>query len=278
MLATAKVAGAADWHGFYVGANAGYGFGSGNNGLSISDGPTTNCHFCDNVIVSGPTIDHLVAEGAGSASLKPHGFSGGLQAGYNWQRANWIYGIEFEASLFRMRGTDNNNFVLPGNTALAVGGGVCGTTGPETCIGNFTTRLTTDWLVTIRPRIGYDFDGLLVYGTFGAAITRLNFEQTYADNITYPLLGGSTGAGGYIHTSASALRVGWIAGGGFAYALDSNWSLRAEYLYMRFDGVDTSGRLTDGFGGFADFTNRVDHVSFSVARLGADYRFSASAR
>jgi len=278
MLATVGAASAADWRGFYLGANAGYGFGSADNSLSIADGPTFNCHFCDNVFFGGPTIDHVIAEGAGSPSLKPHGFSGGLQTGYNWQQASWVYGVEFDADLFRMRDTDDNSFVLPGNTALGGGGGVCGTTGLETCIGNFSTRLTTDWLVSIRPRIGYDFDGVLLYGTFGAALTRLNFEQTYTDNITYPLVPGSTGAGGYIHTSASALRVGWIAGAGFAYALDRNWSLRAEYLYMRFNGIDAGGRLTDGFGGYADFTNRIDHVSFSIARLGADYRFSASAR
>lgn len=262
----------ANWNGFYIGGNAGYGLGAGANTLNIADGELTNCHFCDNIITPGPTIDRLITQNAGSPDLKPHGFSGGLQAGYNWQSANWVYGAEIDFGAFAQRGTDETSFILPGNTGFIGGGGVCGATGPETCIGNFSTKLRADWLLTVRPRIGYSFGNTLLYGTFGLAVTQLKFEQTYTDNITYPLVGGSTGAGGYVRTSASAWRAGWVIGAGFEHALRQRWSVKAEYLYMRFPGVSAAGRLTDGFGGFADFSNGIDHFSSNLVRLGLNYK------
>lgn len=263
------------WRGFYLGANAGYGFGRADNGLNINDGELTNCHFCDNVFVGGPTVDHLVAQDAGSPRLKPHGFSGGIQLGYNWQVAHWVYGAEADFGVFRQHGTEDTSFVLPGNTALAGGGGVCGVTGPETCIGNFATKLRTEWLLTVRPRLGYAAGDTLVYGTAGLAVMRLKYEQTYSDNITYPLVAGSTGAGGYVQTTSSAVRAGWVIGGGFERALRDHWSIKVEYLYLRFAGLRAGGRLTDGFGGFADFANSVDHFSSSLVRLGVNYKFDS---
>jgi outer membrane immunogenic protein len=278
MLVQSAFAADANWQGFYIGANAGYGIGQADNGLNINDGLLTQCHFCDNTIAGGPTIDHLIAQDAGSPRLKPQGFSGGLQLGYNWQSVSWVYGVEADFGVFRQRGSDTNSFLLPGNTAFIVGGGVCGATGPETCIGNFSTKLQTEWLLTVRPRLGYAVGDTLVYGTAGLAVTRLKFEQTYTDNITYPLVGGSTGAGGYVRTASSALRAGWVIGGGFERALRERWTIKVEYLYMRFAGIGAAGRLTDGFGGRADFSNNVDHFSSSLVRLGVNYKFDGAIR
>ena len=267
-------AGDAHWSGFYIGGNAGYGFGSASNSLGIVDGALTKCHFCDNTIGGGPTIDHLIAQSAGSPELKPHGFSGGLQLGYNWQAANWVYGLEVEAGALHQRDNNGNSFGLIGNTALGpLGGGVCGTTGLESCIGSYSTKVSADWLFSLRPRLGYSFDNTLVYGTAGVAVTRLKFEQTYGDNITYPLVAGSTGAGGSVYSSAQAWRAGWVLGGGIEQALHEHWSLKAEYLYMRFAGVNAAGHLTDGFGSFADFSNSVNHFSSNLVRVGLNYKF-----
>jgi hypothetical protein len=81
-----------------------------------------------------------------------------------------------------------------------------------------------------------------------------------------------------VHTSASTLRAGWIVGGRFEYAFEHNWSIKAECFYVRFDGVSASGRLTDGFGGFADVANGIDHVSISLVRVGANYKFGPAVR
>ena len=263
-----------NWSGYYIGGNVGYGWGSANTVTTIADGAFLACHFCDNVIVGGPTVDHLIAQAAGSPKLEPRGFAGGAQLGYNWQTAHWVYGAEIDFSAFDQRDTANNSFVLPGNTALAVGGGVCGTTGAETCIGNYSTTIRTEWLLTVRPRVGYAWGHTLVFGTGGPALTRLKFSQTYSDNITYPLLvPPSTGAGGSEHASASATKLGFALGGGIEQAIADNWSMKAEYLYVRFNGINAAGVLTDGFGGTANFANSVDHFSISVVRVGLNYRF-----
>jgi outer membrane immunogenic protein len=34
---------------------------------------------------------------------------------------------------------------------------------------------------------------------------------------------------------------GWTAGGGLEYALSGHWLLRAEYLFVDFDGVSAAG-------------------------------------
>lgn len=274
MMAEPSTGAEYNWRGYYIGGNAGYGWGHANTATTIADGAFLNCHFCDNVFGGGPTVDHLIAQDAGSPKLKPKGFTGGAQLGYNWQIDRWVYGAEIDFNAFDQRGTVNNSFVLPGNTALAGGGGVCGTTGPETCIGNYSTTIRTEWLLTLRPRIGYAWGNTLVFGTGGLALTRLKFSQTYNDNITYPLLvPPSTGAGGSEHASALATKIGFTLGGGFEQAIADNWSMKAEYLYVRFDGINAAGVLTDGFGGTANFANTVDHLSSNIVRIGLNYRF-----
>jgi outer membrane immunogenic protein len=262
-----------DWRGFYIGGNGGYGWGVADTNTTITDGALLLCHFCDNIFGGGPTTDHLIAQDAGSPLLHPKGFTGGAQFGFNWQTGFLVYGGELEFGAFDQHQTINNSFVLPGNTALIGGGGVCGATGPETCIGNFTTTVKTEWLFTLRPRIGYAWDATLTYVTGGLAITRLKFSQTYSDNITYPLVPGSTGAGGSERASAAATKAGFVVGTGFEQAVDAKWSFKAEYLYMRFAGLNAAGALTDGFGGTAGLANRVEHLSSNVVRAGLNYRF-----
>src|SRR5215831_16810122 len=67
------------WTGFYIGANAGYGWGSGSVDFAGSDS----------------TLD-AIARGQIPASLAgdPQGFVGGGQAGYNWQTGLLVLGLE----------------------------------------------------------------------------------------------------------------------------------------------------------------------------------------
>ncbi|MER8849690.1 porin family protein, partial [Mesorhizobium australicum] len=62
------VAASFDWTGAYIGVNAGGGFGTFN--LAPSGG------------------------GPGSIDLDASGFLGGVQAGYNWQVGQFVYGVE----------------------------------------------------------------------------------------------------------------------------------------------------------------------------------------
>jgi outer membrane immunogenic protein len=73
--------------------------------------------------------------------------------------------------------------------------------------------------------------------------------------------------------------LGWVVGAGIEHAIANNWSLKAEYLYVRFDDLNANGALTDSIvADFANFSNHVDHFSSNIVRVGFNYRFSASPR
>ena len=262
LLGTPAHAGGA-WSGFYVGGNAGYAWGSDKSTLSITDGPTLlNCHFCN-------PSDIAAAASGGSISSSPDGFTGGGELGYNWQASNWVYGAEFDFEAFSQSQTANNNISLPVNPGGSTGCTV-GVT-PVPCVASFSTSVKTDWLLTIRPRIGYAWGQTLAYVTGGLAVTRLNFSQSYADNINW-----GASAGGSLTTSASKTRAGWVIGGGVEQGLGSHWSLKAEYLYVRFNGLNDNSTLTHAYPGgtdFANFSNNIDHLSSNIVRVGLNYRF-----
>jgi outer membrane immunogenic protein len=65
-----------DWTGFYIGANIGYGWGSGS-----------------------------VAVGGFGGSENLNGVLGGGQIGYNWQTGNWIFGIEVDGQATDQKAT-----------------------------------------------------------------------------------------------------------------------------------------------------------------------------
>jgi outer membrane immunogenic protein len=261
-----------NWSGFYAGGNAGYGWGSANDNLAIVDGPlSTNCHFCSPLPIGAGGLggnDLGLAQIAGSPGLSPKGFTGGGQLGYNWQRSNWVYGIEADFEGFSQSQTANNSFFLPANTFVFPNCGV-----GVSCFGNFSTSVKADWLITIRPRIGYAWDQSLVYVTGGLAISRLSLSQAYSDNITF---GGATGGSEF--ASVSQVKAGWVLGAGFEQAVGKNWSVKAEYLFVRFDGLNTNGTLRDSVpADFATFTNNVDHLSSNIVRVGFNYKFSPTA-
>jgi len=249
------------WTGLYFGGNAGYAWGSTNNTLNIADDGGVACHFCF-------ASDITSAGGNGSSSFSPKGFTGGAQVGYNWQASNLVYGAELDFEAFSQQQTVNSSFGLPASTGSVVACGV-----GINCVGNFATSVKTNWLLTFRPRVGYAFDNTLIYITGGLALTDLSLSQTYSDNINF---GAATG--GNLSVSSSQTKVGWVVGGGLEQAIGNQWSLKAEYLYTRFDGTSTNDRLSHSFPGGVDgagFSNSLDHLSSSIVRVGFNYKFGA---
>jgi outer membrane immunogenic protein len=88
-----------------------------------------------------------------------------------------------------------------------------------------TATAKLDTLATVRGRVGAAFDQVLVYGTGGLALADSKFSAT--------ALG--------VTLSDSHTQTGWTAGAGVEWMFTRGWSLKAEYLYRRFDSVTVFG-------------------------------------
>jgi outer membrane immunogenic protein len=163
------------------------------------------------------------------------GVIGGLQAGYNWQFNSLVVGIEGDISAASL-GRSTSAVPLSFNPT-------------DTFSGNMTA------LGTVRGRIGWAFDRLLIYGTGGVAFA--NLRDQYLDT-NFPAPGS---------TSATSSATGWTAGGGVEYALWGNWTARAEYLHVGFPTRNASGTIVATTYTFA-FKDSVD-----IGRVGINYKF-----
>ena len=104
-------------------------------------------------------------------------------------------------------------------------------------------KFSNPWFGTLRGRVGVAMNNVLLYGTLGLAYGTLRAHSA--------LLG----------LRESKFEVGWAAGGGVEVALMSNWTARAEYLY-----VDLGARP------YA-LTGLSHGIDASILRLGVNYRF-----
>ena len=165
----------------------------------------------------------------GYDSVSPDGFVGSLTAGYNFAYSDLIVlGLEGDLGIAAISGDDKD--VFDGHSWKPAFGPLWG-----------TLRGRAGWLLT---------DTLMLYGTGGVA-----FLQT--DNWT---LGNNANESSWDRK----LRTGFVIGGGVEYALDENWSAKAEYLYMDFG--KHHGYTEDGDPYWYDDTAH-------VFRLGVNFRF-----
>ena len=153
------------------------------------------------------------------------GFAGGT-AGYNWQMGNIVLGVEADAAWADIG-------ARVGNPALSA----------------LETRIRD--MGTVRGRVGYAFDQVLIYGTGGYA---------WADNrMTASLLG--------VSVSDSHIHSGWTVGAGVEVMFAPKWSVKAEYLYRSFQSetYNFPGIIA---GGVASGTLNLNSV-----QVGVNYHF-----
>jgi outer membrane immunogenic protein len=166
------------------------------------------------------TSRHTDINGATTGDFDTDGFIGGGTLGYNLQAGQIVWGIETDFSF-----TD-----ISGRSFVACGAG-CSS--------------STDWLWTLRGRVGLDLNGWMPYITGGLAVGDIS-AVTQAVS-----MGSETAAG-------------WTVGGGLEVKLDRNWSVKAEYLFV--DLGDMGGNL----GGVPI---RIDFDELHIVRAGINYKF-----
>lgn len=197
------------WTGFYAGVQAGDAFSAR-----------------DRLFGQAPGFGaYLGGRDSYRLSTSGGGFTGGAQAGYNYQfgaGSGVVAGIEGDFSYADLGAT----------RALPTGGAPAGLSAAY--------RTSLDGFGTIRGRLGYGFGPLLVYGTGG-------FAYGVADR---QVLVTAPGGAELLRLDARSLDVGYAAGGGVEYALPAGLlpggpvgaaglgslggavTVRAEYLHV----------------------------------------------
>lgn len=227
-----------NWSGFYIGGHVG-GAWSGSDD-SFANGATAGG------ILFMPV--NLPFDTGGN------GFVAGGQIGYNWQFAhNWVIGIEADLSWTDVNGSTTYSPIPPGPTGAAA-----------VAPSFVTMSRDVNWLATVRGRLGYAWDRVLVYGTGGVAWSNADY------------FGIESRAGGVNIdvASFSSTRVGWVLGGGVEYALSQNWTIRGEYLFYSTDGVSALATAIPSLGALnPTVTFDWDRTNLHVLRFGINYKF-----
>ena len=225
-----------NWTGCYVGLNGGGGASGTNFHARVDPGSYLGA------------TDAAETSNDGTGSHNNSNFLGGGQAGCNWQTGTVVAGIEGDFDYFH----SNSSFFNDTNT-LPVLGLPFGIGQP----------LTTNYLATVRPRIGIAADRNFGYITGGVAFTRANYTESYADANTPPATGAAAG---------SRSLTGWTAGAGWEYAWTDHWLLRVEYLYASFSTTSALGTITEPGTGTNVLHGSSDLV-IQVIRAAANFKF-----
>ena len=236
------------WTGFYIGGNAGYAFSDNNR-----------------VFTTGQTAANQAAVGTGArpgnVQLDQEGFTGGGQIGYNQQIGNIVIGIEADAAYTDLQRT---------RTITTFAGAV---PGAAPAVRDNIFRQDLAFLGTVRGRIGYAFDRLLVYGTGGFAYGDVDYQANFTGAVPPSTL-QFTGRRTNIET-------GYTAGAGVEYAMPTSFSLfgsnavtiKAEALYYDLGRRTVAVNLVPGSGGTPTGYNSRFETSGVIARAGVNFKF-----
>jgi len=225
------------WTGFYIGGNAGYGWGNADTDFRPLPDPVTFGSL-------EPT----------TLSPDPGGFIGGGQIGYNYQW-NWlVLGAETDFQGSDIEG-DDSRFNFPDITGVG--------NGPAAFL---FAHERMQWLGTVRGRIGFaPICRLLIYGTGGFAYGNVDYSANTNfgnGNPTYPV-------------DFTETKTGWTAGGGVEYAISNHWTVRAEYLHYDLgDTSRTQNKLVGGVPQGPPFFVRYNFdTSGDIVRAGLNFKF-----
>jgi outer membrane immunogenic protein len=225
-----------DWTGFYAGVTAG---ASGNNSEIDQEYSYVSIDRHDEV---SERFDN-----------NQTAFTGGALLGYNYQISNVVLGIETDLNYLGFSDVQKRSgsyyVIEPWNVDATYKG---------------KAHLDANWYGTLRGRLGYAMDNLLIYGTGGLAYGGI---KAGGDLEISTSLGGMEWDG---HNTSTKL--GWALGGGLEYGLN-RWTLGAEYLFVDLNRTEWDGKANGPWAlANTDLTGWVDY-QFSVVRATARLRF-----
>ncbi len=182
---------------------------------------------------SSRLVDPSFAFAQDRFTMDTKGAIAGAQVGANWQFDNIVVGAELDLSWASIKGNRPVDPASPILSGLAV---------------------SYQALATGTGRIGYAFDGALVYAKGGVAWA----------NVAYQAFIGTP-----VPLDINHQRTGLNGGVGLEYALTNNLSARLEYDYLYFGpaAIALTTRISP---------QNVDH-ELHLVKLGVNYRFNGDA-
>jgi outer membrane immunogenic protein len=232
------------WAGWYVGVNGGYGWADPSALITPADVPLQTLGTLD---AAAPPF---------TLSTSPKGAVVGAQIGYNVQFDHLVAGAELDFDLAALKAKSTGNFTNQ-NTVEFVPVQVNGT-------ASLTSRM--NWFGTLRGRLGFTFDRLMPYITGGAAVAHVKSTVDVSGTYFNTGAGANTGAFGSSAT-VSDTRLGTAVGGGIDWAINPQWVVRGEYLFLHFQGNKNYGALIPGV------TSLQNNMDAHIARVALNYRF-----
>jgi outer membrane immunogenic protein len=213
----------------------------------------------------------------------------GAQGGYGWGQTQWpdVFGVVPASSQPRF---DNSSWIAGGTIGVnaqsgrfvfGVEGEILATgikgnfawsqvIGPTSLSVTYTSKI--DWLALATARAGFVVgDKWLVYGKGGLAIA----EEQHTAAAAQRFAGISTA----INHAGSAIHTGAVVGAGAEYAFAPNWSVKAEYDYIRmfaqqvqFNGIASGG----GFGAGTQLNATASKINqdLHLVKFGVNYHFT----
>ncbi len=173
-----------------------------------------------------------------------------LLTGYTLQRGPWVAGLESDFGYLDLSRQSTASAIYP----------CCAPTGFSMSEG-----IRSNWLATVRPRIGIAHAGLLFFLSGGLAVSDIRASFAFTDDNSYAMASGSIS-----HTV-----IGYAVGGGIEARLAAHWEITADYLLVNLGTVSgSSANLTSTYGPSPENTFHYSAaLRENLVRLGVNYRF-----
>jgi outer membrane immunogenic protein len=217
------------WAGWYAGLNAGAVSGDEHVSWSaVASGSGFNALGASDINISSPGHVRLT------------GFTGGGQTGYNFQFQSLVVGPEAD---FQYTGINGSRSLL---SAIFQ--------------NPYTQSVQSNWLSTIRGRLGIANQSWLFYATAGLAVGQTDFTDNFM---------GLHGVGP-INSSLNGTHAGWAAGAGAEVIAAGAWSIKLEYLHVDLGSqTDTAQSQINS----AAITHS-HSLTEDIARIGVNYHWN----
>jgi outer membrane immunogenic protein len=212
-----------------------------------------NAVFC-NSSPDPSSVNGTAVANSGTGNFNARHMNFDLHVGHNWQIQNYMVGGEAEFGGWNISQARDANGAFP-----------------LVFLGNrysLYDSISSTWLATLRARLGVVVkEKFLLYATGGAAFTKFDMTASYSDNaigIGFP--------GGIGSNSRASFNTGWILGAGGEWRLTDLYSIKIEYMYLKFGDLHLVIPVSNT-PAFQQTMQASANIKTQLLRVGLNYNF-----